>query len=189
MPKRNENVFSKPIRGILAGFVLLSFFIPVISTYSLFKLRQFSIQESIRKAIEQVIPDNELVLLRIPLTTEKNPAVFERRHETEFKFKGKMYDVVRLEKHKGSTWYWCILDKEETALEDSFQAVNLELSDSSPDKNKNQEALHTFLNTLFFSVVDLDLTPSFRSINLHSFYWNNSYSAPYRTPSSPPPQT
>ncbi len=188
MTKNNENIFGKPIRGILAGLVLLSFFIPVISTYSLFKIRQFSIQETIRKAIKQVIPDDELVLLRIPMTTEKNPGIFERRHEREFKFKGKMYDVVRLEKHKGTTWYWCILDEEETTLEDSFQALNAELSDSSPDQNKNQEVLNIFLNTLFFTVVDLDLTPSFRSINPYSFYWNNSYSTTDRTPPSPPPQ-
>lgn len=189
MPEKNRNISVKPIRNILAGFVLLSFSIPVISTYSLFKFRQFSIHETIRKAIEEVKSDTELVLLRIPLTTEQDAAVFERRHEMEFKFEGKMYDVVRLEKHQGSTWYWCILDEEETALEDGLHALNLERSDSSPDQTKNQEALHVFLNTLFLTVVNLDLTPSFHSTNFCSFYWKNIYFAPNRTPPSPPPQT
>jgi hypothetical protein len=176
-------------KGALSTLFLIIFSFPITGTYFLFKIRQLGIHEAINRLIQQESRDNKLILLKIPLSTEKNTDVFERTDEMEFKFEGKMYDVAKMERHGPFNWYWCVLDHDETALEESMEAVNTTLLDPDGDLNKNDKALHVFLNTLFYTIIGFDFTPSVTVLGMLTFFWKNTFLPLGTKPPTPPPQT
>jgi hypothetical protein len=176
-------------KGALSMLFLIIFSFPITGTYFLFKIRQFGIHGAINRLIQQESRDHKLILLKIPLSTEKNTDVFERTDEMEFKFEGKMYDVAKMERHGQFNWYWCVLDQDETALEESMETVNSTLLDPDSGQNKNDKALHVFLNTLFFQITIFDFTPSLAVRGMLAFFWKSTFLPLGTKPSTPPPQT
>jgi len=172
---------------IIPVIFLIVFFMPVSATYFLFKIRQTGIRHSIEKVVDEGVAEHEIKVLKIPYSVEKH-GDFERTEENEFKYMGKMYDVVRFEKHENSTWYWCIWDEDETALENKMKVAERRAAGAFAYNENTEEMISFFLNSLYihnseyvfyYSVKYLIATrPSQRYIRL-----NRSL-----TPPTPPPQ-
>jgi len=116
----------------------------------IFKIQQYQIRKEIKQRIKAGVPENELVLLKIPRALEEKPnPVFQRIHEREFRYEGKMYDIVRREIHGDTTWYYCVSDEKETVLFANLdELVNRETS-QNPQRRQQSEELQRLLNTFF----------------------------------------
>ena len=186
MPAK-KNFIKNAIRRIMPVIFLIVFFMPVSSTYFLFKIRQTGIRQSVEKTMDEGGEEHRIEVLKIPFSVEKQ-GDFERTEENEFRYKGKMYDVVRLEKHGNSTWYWCMWDEDETALEDKLSVAEGRAAGAFAYNENTEEMISFFLNSLYihnseyvfyFPVKYLIATrPSKRYIRV-----NRSL-----TPPTPPPQ-
>lgn len=173
-------------RKLAPAFFLVIFSLPVTGTYFLFKIRQSTIHKNIRKYMEDGLDESQLVLLKIPLSEELNPGLFERTEENEFKFKGNMFDVVKSERHQDTTWYWCVWDKDETALEKAFEEEKRRTS-SQEGKNPD-DIMKAFLKLLFINTTELTLILPVKDVITVNCFRIDKNSDLSFTPPSPPPK-
>lgn len=74
-------------------------------------------KRAMKKRISVSMTSRGLYLLKIPLSIEHDPGeTFVRTEAWEFRYCGRMYDIVRQETHADTTWYYCVFDKQETEL-------------------------------------------------------------------------
>ncbi|NLF41120.1 MAG: hypothetical protein GX587_00320 [Bacteroidales bacterium] len=147
----------KLIKSILLLFVLM---LPLISVRVVFHYQQKSIHKSIKKRIKKGVKESDLVLLKIPVSLEKSKNNrFKRIHSREFCLDGEMYDIVRQELHTDTTYYWCIWDKEETALFARLDQMVSKALGANPEVVKNKKALQHFYNSLYFQEYSFSIIP------------------------------
>ena len=167
---------------------LLILLLPLGSSYISFKLKQYKVHKSIKKQIKKGVSEKDLVLLKIPNSLEaiSNPR-FKRIHSKEFKYEGEMYDIIKQEIKGDTTWYWCVWDKEETALFSNLQ----ELVDKAMSNNSKQQTdknnLSSYLNSLFFTRFSCNFFHPF-SIKPPPFFLVGKLSSWVIDPTTPPPE-
>ena len=150
MPARNS-LLQNMIRKITPVVFLIIFFMPVSTVYFLFRIRQTGIHQAVDKLMDKGVDEHQLVVLKIPLSVEEH-GDFERTEENEFKYQGKMYDVARSEKHGSVTWYWCMWDEDETALEETMEIAERKAAGDDTRNAHTEEAITVFLNSLFLNI-------------------------------------
>ena len=90
------------------------------------------------------IPKDKIEVLKIA----KHSKYFQRIQENEFRFHGKMYDVIREVPAKGFTIYYCINDKQEEQLMKSYS----KLFETSNDGMTTVKFSGKILKNIFFPV-------------------------------------
>lgn len=123
------------MKSLLSLFIFFTFFVKMGGYYAFLMVERENIREEIEHKIVQSIPKSALKCI---IANPENTAKIEwRRSQKEFKFEGELYDIVSVEIHNGTTYYFCINDKAETALEVKIdnllenQADHLPFSDHS----------------------------------------------------------
>jgi len=138
---------------IIFLFFVLS--LPLAGTYVVFKHYQYKIRKEVKRKIKKGVEEKDLVLLKIPKNLEEsNNQKFNRIHSKEFSYLGEMYDIVRQAEYADTTYYWCIWDKEETALfaqlEDNFNKI----WNTNPLKQNTSELALNFIKSFFHQLCD-----------------------------------
>ena len=118
----------------------------------IFKARQYQIRKEIKHRIKAGVPENELILLKIPQALEKsrNP-VFQRIHAREFRYDGKMYDIVRSQVNGDTTWYYCIADVQETRLFANLEELVNQNMHQNPEQKQQNEKLLRLLGAFYYN--------------------------------------
>lgn len=144
-------------RAILFLLILI---LPFAGTYLLFKHRQYQVKTQIKQKIKEGVSEDELFLITIPFSLEETSnSVFKRISPKEFKYFGEMYDIVRQASMGDTTYYWCIWDKEGTALFSKLDELFAKAWGNDPIKESNSERLISFFKGLF--------TPPLTKINFN----------------------
>lgn len=139
------------LRALFSLLLLCALWLPMGSAWLAFAHRKHVISSEVKKRIRQGVNDSELVLLHIPLELEKNPDhTFKRMHAGEFRYQGVMYDIARQELRGDTTWYWCILDWDDTELHNQIEQKTNKTPARDPAQRENSERLHRFWLSLFF---------------------------------------
>ena len=176
---------------IISIWFLIIFFLPASSTYLSFKLRQYQIRKEIKYQIKSSLNETELILLKIPVSLEANPTKdFQRMHAGEFRYQGNMYDIVKQESHRGTTWYWCIWDKQETALFANLdEMVNRALT-NNPVQQASHDQLKRFLDSLYYFTAEtaLLILPA-EQLSVSEGYKKDRDISRAIAPLTPPPQS
>jgi len=166
---------------------LIVFFLPVSATYFLFKIRQTGIRHSIEKIIDEGVAENEIKILKIPLSVEQH-GDFERTEENEFRYEGKMYDILRFEKHGNSSWYWCMWDKDETVLEDKMKVVERRAASAFAYNENTEEMICFFLNSLYIDSSEFVIYFPVRYLTIKRVSQKYIQLSRSITPPTPPPK-
>ncbi len=82
--------------------------------YLCFNFLQNSIKREVREGIEHGLKDDELVLIRVPLDSGQD--ITWIRQGKEFRYKGEMFDVVKVKTVGEEIHYYCINDSKEQHL-------------------------------------------------------------------------
>ena len=142
-------------QSLIAVALLLVMLFQSAGMLVIFKVQQLRIREVIKQRIKAGVPAAELVLLEIPKSFEEGPhSAFQRIHEGEFRFYGKMYDIVRKVERGGTTLYYCIADEKETQLFANLDELVKQEWGQSPARQKQNEELLRLLDSLFFSYTE-----------------------------------
>ena len=153
----------------------------------IFKIQQYQVREAMIERIKEGVPDEELTLLKIPQASEQAGYIFQLIYDREFRYEGKMYDIVRREIHGDTTWYYCISDEAETVLFANLnEVVNREVN-QNPRRKQQSEKLQQLLNPFF--VVNPNqshLVVSSKESELTNYQF--ALQTWINTPSVPPPQ-
>lgn len=125
-----------------------------------FSLRVSAARHEMKQRIKAGVPEEDHVLLKIPLALEQTPnSTFVRKHEREFRYKGEMYDILKKEVHGDTTWYTCIHDVKESGLfKDLDKQVNEFLS-TNPEQNRQRAWSFTFFHQQYVQGTQLYLAP------------------------------
>ncbi len=105
------------MQSVISSFVILLIMLQTTGRLIVFKLQQYQIRAQVKQQIKAGVPEDELVLLKIPAVLEQgHNRVFQRIHAREFRYHGQMYDIVRQQSKGDTTWYYCVSDEQETLL-------------------------------------------------------------------------
>lgn len=172
---------------ILAILLLLVLLIPLAGGHLLFKLRQWQIKEQIEERMKSGIPQEELVLVKIPDKWEEDGHPrFQRIEDHEFRYNKQMYDIVESEQQGDTTFYYCIQDDLETALYKKLAERTDRKMQHDPASQQQREHLTKLLTHLYFAEQPLYLFYQQSFDNSQSHYsftckiWQEA-------PPSPPP--
>ncbi|MCC9138432.1 hypothetical protein ACFSKU_12685 [Pontibacter silvestris] len=177
------------MRRITSIWLLFVFLLPISSTYISFKFRQHHIRKEIKRQLKSGVNEDKLVLLKIPVSKEVSPGKdFKRMHEREFRYKGNMYDIVKQEKRGEITWYWCIWDKQETALFVQLDQMVDRAMRNSPTQQANDKLLEQFLDSLYYTEITLKLNLPLQNPSQPNTYFSEKEVIVTTSPPTPPPK-
>ena len=169
---------------------MLVLLLPLGGTYLFFKSQQYKIRKEIKRKIKNGVKNEDLVLLKIPKVMEEFPNNdFQRIHSKEFRYKGEMYDIVEQETFADTTYYWCIWDKEETALFATLDETFNLIWNKNPIKKNTNEKIQIFIKSLFYENDNLNFQANFLKAKKQNFLFKNSfYQTPHIKQNFPPPE-
>ncbi|NBR14209.1 MAG: hypothetical protein EBU01_06455 [Crocinitomicaceae bacterium] len=101
------------MRRVISLLVLLVATWQIVGFFSYFEWEKFQIRREIKEVIAQTSSKKELCELEFTFKEMKNLTWFESR---EFKFQGRMYDVVKRIPTKNGVHFICINDSKEASL-------------------------------------------------------------------------
>lgn len=104
---------SQRAQHIVSIIILSIFILVVVGPVFIFKMEQYKVRKEIKTAIKQGVPEHELTVIRVD---ESNKWELKWIEGHEFRYKGRMYDVVRSERNGSVITYYCVHDKQEEKL-------------------------------------------------------------------------
>ena len=175
------------MRSVTSILLFLLLFQP-ISFITIFKIEQYEIRNEIKQRIMAGVNKDNLLRIKLPRNSEKVTGYLSWLiSERELRLQGKMYDIVREENRGDTTWYYCILDEQETEL---FANLDLEIDwemNNSPQREQRRKALERIFTLLLFQpqnfpdIIHFPEEPELSDYYFSSITWKTS-------PSTPPPQ-
>jgi hypothetical protein len=119
----------------------------VLGYLIVFKSYQYAIKNEIKSKIRNAVPDKDLVIIKFScqdIHSRKNH--YKKTDDNEFRFGGKLYDIVRSKVNGDTTIFYCINDTREEQLYSNLDAyVKRYMDNNIPLKEKT--------NTLFKTLV------------------------------------
>jgi hypothetical protein len=117
----NQNKYGTRISRFIAMFVVISIIFNLFGYIFLY----FGMQNFIKKEIRNYISNNailsELEQIIVPIYyLTSSTSDFQLLEEDEFKYQGKMYDVVKTENNGSYITFYCINDKKEEELNNNI---------------------------------------------------------------------
>lgn len=179
------SVYFKYIKGSFAICLATLLICGSFSHIIYFKVQQYSIKKEIKQRLKKGVSTDELFTFTFSKSEIENSKEIEFIEEHEFRYKGKMYDIVYQESLNGKTVFQCVSDEQETMLFAQLDKLVEEQSKSNQEKNQQ---LFKLLNFQFItsevSIVKLIPPLNELSANLYHYSlktWNSKII-------SPPPQ-
>jgi hypothetical protein len=96
---------------------------------------QFSIQEKIEQEIKEGIKDKELTLITIPDKGESG--IVWIKQDKEFRYKGDLFDVVKIRYKDQKRLYYCLNDHKEQQLISNFNKTHNSKKESAKKLKRN----------------------------------------------------
>ncbi len=121
--------------------LLFLLFFTLIAYLPAVKLIQYNIRKEIKHHIKQSLDESELSLIRI----NKNTPLDWKKKDKEFRFKGKMYDIVKKRIENDDILYYCIYDEQESKLFEHLDQYVAYFLGEHPKQEKN---IYHFLQKL-----------------------------------------
>lgn len=138
------------MRKALAILLIITLSFEIAASAAFLKLRQNQIRAEMKSRLEKFESESDLVAITIADSLERRPnAVFRRFRADEFKYRGKMFDVVREKKVQGATIYYCVEDEKETKLLANFETDLARRSSKDKTCRTLREILKKSLEKIF----------------------------------------
>lgn len=120
-----------------AWFLLVLIVFPTFSGREIILIfRRHQLHRKVERQIKATLPDEELIAFTFsPSETDADTPEWER--DDEFRYKGKMYDVVRSEPAGGdSTRYYCLADEDEDRLFENHKQLDKKEHKEFPQRRR-----------------------------------------------------
>jgi hypothetical protein len=174
------------MKKVLAALILIVFMFNIMGYYFVFSYNQYLVRREMKSQIRAGYFEESLFVLNI-INPSLNPD-FKRIDKGEFRYKGKLYDIIS-EKNSGNmTTFHCINDKNEEKLLAGFHHYfELASTQNNPAKARHAQAL-------LYHVIKLALTESLlikppqKTIELSFIIPLYPLSSIFHSPASPPPK-
>ncbi len=137
------------MKKILSLVLVFVFFYSIMGFYLNFEVEQYQIKEEIKEKIVNNLPEKELTLVKI--SSIENKKITWMEDGKEFRYKGNMFDVVRIKTGADTIYYYCFDDENESKLFVNLDKLVKEQTDNSQSRTnqKKQEITYFFHQILF----------------------------------------
>lgn len=177
------------MRGLKSKIIAFSFLLlllaPAFGLYIWLELQKELTRHQVKEMLEAGLEEEALTLFKF---TAEGSEQLGWEHSKEFKFEGRMYDVVRQEEHGDTTYYWCWEDHKESEIYRQMDRLIKVVQKTDPDRKDRQDRLFNFYKNLFCS----DVGPNSVALNLNEIKIYPERLIPpkdfHSPPTSPPPQ-
>ncbi|MCB0555712.1 MAG: hypothetical protein KDD02_19350 [Phaeodactylibacter sp.] len=161
------------------------FALNIFGVFAVFRIQRLQIRREIKAQIKQGISEKELFKITV---APEHASALSWKKDDEFRYKGIMYDVVRKEIINDSTIiYYCISDRQETALFANLDELVRKGMHSRKDSNKPLENLFNLFSKIFYhtrEIAPIDV----RLDGLVHCARFDGYTSPFLRIPSPPPE-
>ena len=166
------------MKKFVSSILLVTFLFFIFGYQLYFKYLQYEIQREIKSEIEKSADESELTLIVVSSETE-NEIHWIKKNE-EFRYKGSMYDVVKIATENGKKVFYCINDVKEKNLIVNYTRHN----------KRRRKALLRFGKILSDKYLPKNLSYNFgkRKANFHFAEYNRNYNSVYLEILPPPPE-
>jgi hypothetical protein len=130
------------MKRILSIFILLFLLLNTFGTIGYYYYHKAGIRSEMKALMKSNFHKDKIEILKIA----KDSKYFQRIHCKEFRYHGKMYDVIRVIPAKDFTIYYCINDEKEERLMESFS----KLFETSDDGMATVKYSGKILKNIFF---------------------------------------
>ncbi len=173
-----------------AIFLFLCLFVPFLGTYTWLQFKKHQVKETVKRQILVHADKNELVTLTFKAS--ETTTLLHWEHDSEFEYKGQMYDVVEAQTKGDSIAYICWWDHAETALNQQLEHIVDITFGTDPQNHAQQEHLKDFYKSLYFAPEQTYYFTryflSFYNLKSTIVYRNSIYLPFFFPPLSPPPE-
>jgi hypothetical protein len=136
--------YFKYIRNPFSIFLAILIMCGSFSHIIYFKVQQYSIKQEIKQKLKKGVPKNELFTFTFSEDEIEANKEIEFIEEHEFRYKGKMYDIVYQQRQNGKIIYQCVSDEQETTLFAQLEQLVEEQSKKNQEKNQQLFKLLNF---------------------------------------------
>ena len=168
----------------VALFLLILFSFNSVGFYLVFGIQLYNLKAGVEREIAAGSFNYQLLTIT---SNSKNATEFHWKNSREFKYQGKIYDVVETVQIDASTTnYVCKKDSEESDL---FDALEKQLQKNSKRDKRGQKTGKS-LHKVFFKNIAINIPRNTLKIEVSKMSFSGSilYNAPGISISSPPPQ-
>jgi hypothetical protein len=184
------NDLTQILKKNTAILLFICLFVPFLGTYTWLQYQKHQTKEMVKRQILAHADKKELVTLIF--STAETTTELHWEHDSEFEYKGQMYDIVETQTHGDSISYICWWDHQETALNLQLQQIVEKTFGDDPQNHKKQDALKDYYKSLYFAPLRAHDFSShvfyFHNLKSSFFYKKSLYLPFYNTPLSPPPE-
>jgi hypothetical protein len=131
------------VRRGLAYFFLVIFLYNSMGNYLVFELNKFRVRQAVQAMIRNRKETGQCQVFKV-FQPERNPD-FQRIEAREFRFRGRLYDIIRETRRENVTTFYCIQDKKEELLITGFKEV------------QNRKSTQSLLHHLITQALPVDL--------------------------------
>jgi hypothetical protein len=140
------------VRRIFSVFVLIVMLFNISGYFFTFYLIQQEYKKQFRKYIcQHVSPENSELIIISDAEIQRPGSAFKSMEENEFRYQGKMYDIIKSEKRGNNNIFYCVNDKNEEQLLARFEDYLKHHDDTNaPYQEKS--------NRIFFQIIKQAIT-------------------------------
>ncbi|ROL61594.1 hypothetical protein D9V86_04960 [Bacteroidetes/Chlorobi group bacterium ChocPot_Mid] len=130
------------MKRLIAIFLLLFLILNTFGMIGYFYYSRAEIRSEMKVLMKSNIPKDKIIVLKIAHKSK----YFTRIHKKEFRYQGKMYDIIKEFPQKKYTIYYCINDEKEEQLMESYS----KLFETSDDGMTTVKYAGKVLKNIFF---------------------------------------
>ena len=172
------------LKKVVALSLLILFSFNSIGFYVVFGIQLYKLKAEVNSEIANGMFDQELVTVT---SNAENALEFDWKNSGEFRYRGRLYDVVKTVRVDESiTTYVCKKDSEESDL---FDSLEKQLHKNNKRDKRNQKSGKVSHKVFYedFAIV-IPRNNLIKEVRKMSFLRGITYRAPHIPISSPPPQ-
>ncbi|WP_031428373.1 hypothetical protein [Flavimarina sp. Hel_I_48] len=170
---------------IISLFLTIIFAFNILGPILLFKVHQYEVRKQSILRIKKGLPDAHLAQIAVGRENSKHLLWLG---DDEFRYRGKMYDVVRAQQvNNGNIIYYCYAGSQESFL---YSRLSKHLKDAKKNKkNRSLTAKITFKYLSRKNTYTVIEDQEFSIDHIRSFFnYSSHYSSPTLKISAPPPK-
>lgn len=165
--------------------MLVAFITPVILGFFLLHQQKREVRREVKRAILRGMDESELTQLSF---SKRDSTSLKWEHETEFEYRGTMYDVVRTHETRDSIFYTCWLDHAETKINRQLATWVYDAVQSDPEQNQRNGEWQWFYKTLIAGDTPLRATsPLSEELISNQTQYAKRWTSTEASPPTPPP--
>ena len=165
------------MKKLISVGILCIFLYNIGGYYLWFSILQTNIQNEIEEEIEAGSKNEDLALIIVP--ADNDQGICWIKPNKEFRYKGEMYDVVKIKNLPGKRYYYCLNDKKEKQLIAGFDKTH-NTKKESEKRFKQNFSFYFEQFTIPKKVYPIELTFS----NIGNLYTSNIISTLFPPPKS-----